>query len=80
MKPVILIVVVLTNLLAIFCVFNPWVEDWVGQGIVFLIVEMVALVLIGVPVFVHHLRKGLPPGHALSASLDSVMSFLSGWV
>lgn len=80
MKRVMPVVAVLTNLLALFCVFNPWGTDWVSQGIVFLAVEMAALAFIGVPVFIHHLRKGLSPGQALSASLDTVMNFMSGWV
>lgn len=67
MKPGILVVVALTNIIALF-------------GIVFFVVEAGALTLIGVPLFVHHLRKGLSPGQALSASLDTVMSFISGWV
>jgi len=82
MKKVVLLVLVIliANIVALFCVLTPWFEDWVGQGIVFFIVEMVALVFIGVPLFVHHLRKGLAPREALSASLDTVMNFMSGWV
>ena len=80
MKSGILVAAMLANLVALFCVFNPWFENWAGQGIVFLILEAVSLTFIGVPVFVHHLRTGLPPRQALSASLDSVMNFLSGWV
>jgi len=45
-----------------------------------LILESLCLVLIGVPVFIHHRRKGLSAREALAASLDSVLSFLSGWV
>ncbi len=80
MKQGIFLVALLANAVALFCVFNPWFEDWTTQGMVFFIVEAIFLPLIGVPVFIHHLRKGLPPRHALSASLDSAMNFLSGWV
>ncbi len=76
----IFLAVILANVVALFCVFNPWFEDWKGQGIVFLLVEAVSMVLIGVPVFVHHLRKGLTAREALAASLDTMMNFLSGWV
>jgi formate-dependent nitrite reductase membrane component NrfD len=80
MKKGILLVALLANIVALFCIFNPWFEDWMSQGIVFLVLEAVFLVLIGVPVFVHHLRKGLSAREALAASMDSVMSFLAGWV
>lgn len=80
MKQGIFLVVLLANAVALFCVFNPWFEDWVTQAIVFLVLEAIFLPLIGVPVFIHHLRKGLPPRAALAASMDSVMNFLAGWV
>lgn len=80
MKKGILLVALLANIVALFCIFNPWFEDWISQGIVFLVLESVFLVLIGVPVFIYHLRKGLSPREALAASMDSVMSFLAGWV
>lgn len=38
------------------------------------------LPLIGVPVFIHHLRKGLSPRESLAASLRLVMDFLAGWI
>lgn len=80
MKKGILLVALLANIGALFCAFNPWFEDWMSQGILFLVLEAVFLVVIGVPVFVHHLRKGLSARAALTASMDSVMSFLAGWV
>ncbi len=80
MKQGIFLVVLLVNAVALFCVFNPWFKDWAGQGIVLLVVEGAFLLLVGMPVFVYHLRKGLPPRQALAASLDTVMHFLAGWV
>lgn len=80
MKQGIFFVVAMVNAVALFCVFNPWFEDWTTQGIVLLVLEALFLLLIGVPVFIHHLRKGLPPREALAAGLDSVMNFLAGWV
>jgi hypothetical protein len=79
-KQGIFLVVVMVNAVALFCVFNPWFEDWVTQGIVLFVLEAAFLLLIGVPVFIHYVRKGLPPRVALAASLDSVMNFLAGWV
>ncbi|MBI4191950.1 MAG: hypothetical protein HY525_15595 [Betaproteobacteria bacterium] len=70
----------LANSVAMFAVFNPWFEDWSTSGTMFLVVEAIFLPLIGVPVFIHHLRKGLSPRESLAASLRSVMDFLAGWV
>lgn len=70
----------LVNLVALICILNPWRNDWVKQRIVFIVLEGIFRLLIGVPLFVHHLRKGLTPREALAAGLDSVMNFLGGWV
>ena len=78
MRKGIFLAALLANVVALFCVFNAWFEDWKGQGIVFLVVEAVFMVFIGVPLFVHHLRKGLTAHEALAASLDMMMNFLSG--
>ena len=80
MKSNIFLIVLLANTVAVLSIVNPWFEDWVNAAIVFFVLEAVFLLFIGVPLFVHHLRKGLPPRQALAASLDSVMDFLSGWV
>jgi len=79
-KQGIFLVVVMVNAVALFCVFNPWFKDWVTQGIVLFVLEAALLLLIGVPVFIHYVRKGLPPREALAASMDLVMNFLAGWV
>lgn len=75
MKLGILVVVVFTNIVALFCAFNPWFQDWSAQGIAFLVAEAIFLSLIGVPVFMHHLRKGLSFRDALAATLQTVMEF-----
>lgn len=80
MRRAILWVVLLANALAWFALCNPWIAEWETSATVFLVAEAISLPLIGVPVFIHHLRKGLPPRAALAASLDAVMDFLAGWV
>ncbi|MBI4774685.1 MAG: hypothetical protein HY788_10985 [Deltaproteobacteria bacterium] len=80
MRQGIFLVVLLANAAALVAVFNPWIKDWSGSGTVFLVFEGVFLLFIGVPVFIHHLRKGMSPREAVAASLDSAMNFLSGWV
>jgi len=66
-------VVLPANVAALVAVFNPWFEDWAGSGTVFFVFEGVFLLFIGVPVFIHHVRKGMSPREAEAASLDSVM-------
>jgi hypothetical protein len=80
MKQGFFLVLALVNAVALFCVFNPWFEGWATQGSVLLVLEALFLLLIGVPVFIHHLRRGLPPRQALAASLDLALNFLEGWV
>lgn len=50
------------------------------QGVVFLAIEAVFLPLVGVPVFIHHRRKGLSRRDALAATVRSAMDFMAGWV
>lgn len=80
MKYGVFLVTLLTNAMAAFLAFNPWYEDWSTQGIVFLALEAVFLLLVGVPVFIHHLRKGLSFRDALATTLQAVMDFMAGWV
>ncbi len=79
MQRIVLVVFLTVNLVALLCLLNPWYDQWAGAALLLLVVEAVALVLIGLPLFVHHRRKGLPSGAALSASLDTVLTFLTGW-
>ncbi len=76
----IFVVASLTNLVALACVVNPWSEGWAAAGVVFFVLEAAFLLLVGLPVWIHHRRKGLPARDALAASLDSVLGFLAGWV
>lgn len=76
----IVLVTLLVNAVALLCVLNPWFEGWADAGIALFTFEALFLVLVGLPVFVHHRRRGLPTRDAFGKSLDSVMSFLAGWV
>lgn len=80
MKHGIFLVALLANLVALFCILSPWFPQWSGSAIVFLVLEGAFLILIGVPVLVHHLRKGLAFPDAIAATLRSVMDFMVGWV
>lgn len=71
----------LANAVALFCVFNPWMTDWQGQGIVFLVVEAAALVVLGAPVFFYQsIRKKKPLGQSLEGTVRIIMDCLGGWV
>jgi hypothetical protein len=80
MKEGIYIVVLAANIAALFCIFNPWYVKWQSQGFVFFFLEALFLVFIGIPIFIHHLRKGRSWRNAMASSLDSVMNFLTGWI
>jgi hypothetical protein len=73
--------VLLVNAVALFCIFNPWITDWQGQGIVVLVVEAAAVVVIGAPVFFYHfIREQKPLRQSLEDTVRIIMDFLTGWV
>lgn len=77
----ILALLLLTNGVALFCVFNPWFEGWAAPGILFLVLEAAFLLLIGVPVFFYHFaRRNKPLRQSLEDSVRTVMDALVGWV
>lgn len=80
MKRVVLLVALAANLIALLSAFGLWLEIWQSQAVVFLVVEAVFAVFVGIPVFVHHRRKGLPTGAAVVATVDTVLDFMAGWV
>ncbi|MEW5725883.1 MAG: hypothetical protein AB1896_22430 [Thermodesulfobacteriota bacterium] len=80
MKTGIFGVALLANAAALFCLINPWFEQWRGQGLVFLIVEAAAAVLIGGPVlFYYFVRKKKSLGESLRETVDIILNFVSGW-
>ena len=69
------------NALAIACVFNPWPPNWQGPGITVLVVEAVALPLIGLPVVIYQMtRKKKTFRQSLAGAVDTVMDFLASIV
>ena len=74
------IVFLLVNAVVLFCVFNPWIDRWRSQGYVVLIAELVLLVVVCVPVFLHHLlRKKKSFRDSITDTLRTLLDFLSGW-
>ncbi len=71
----------LLNIVALFCIFNPWVTDWQRQAIVLLVFELFFLLGIGLPVFCYHFFKmNKSFKQSLADSLETVLDFLCGWV
>ena len=69
------------NAVAIFCVFNPWTSDWQGSGITVLVVEAVALPLIGLPVVIYQMtRKKKTFRQSLADAVAAEMDFLASIV
>lgn len=80
MKKGVYVIALASNIAALFCILNPWFEDWASQGVVFLVLEVVFLLCIGISVFIYHLKKRLSKSEAMTASLDSVLSCLGSWI
>ena len=81
MRRSVLAIWILTNAVALILLVNPWFTTWRTQAAVLLILELVFLVVIGLPVFLYHfVRKKRPIGQSLSDSVETVLDFLTGWV
>ena len=79
-KAGILLVFVLVNAALLFLALNPWITTWQGQAQMVLIIEVIFLVIIGLPVLLYQMivRKKTFR-QSLSDSLDTVLDFLSGF-
>lgn len=74
-------VLVVANAVALFCLVNPWVIDWRNQGILFFVLELAALILVFMPVFLYQLlRKKKTIGESLRDSTDALLNAITGWV
>gem|GEM_PF-1866102 len=74
-------VFLLTNLVGLFCLVSPSAEFWRIHAICFFVIEAAFLVVAGVPIFLHHLiRKKRSVLESLTATVDTALEFLFGWV
>ncbi len=79
-KTGILWIFVLINAALLFLALNPWITTWQGQAQMVLIIEVVFLVVIGIPVLLYQMiYKKKSFRQSLSDSLDAVLDFLSGF-
>ena len=79
-KAGILLIFVLVNAALLVLALNPWITTWQGQAQMVLIIEVIFLVIIGLPVLLYQMivRKKTFR-QSLSDSLDTVLDFLSGF-
>lgn len=80
-KYIVVVVLLAANAVAVFCLLNPAHEQWTTQAVVFLVLECLFGIVIGLPVFLHHyLREKKPFTQSLTDTLDSLLSFITGWI
>ena len=81
MKSSIWWVFLLANGVALIGVLNPSLPAWQTAATLFLVLEAVFMLLVGLPVFLYHfLGKKKPFHQSVKDAIESVLSFLSGWV
>ncbi len=79
-KTGIICIFVLINAALLVLAVNPWITTWQGQALTVLIIEVVFLVVIGIPVLLYQMIfKKKTFRQSLSESLDAVLDFLSGF-
>lgn len=74
-------VVLAVNLLLLFFAFNPWLDAWTEQAVAVILIELVLLVVVGLPVVLYQVvirKKTLR--QSVRDSVEAVMDFLTGAV
>ena len=72
-------VVLAVNLLLLFFAFNPWLDAWAGQAVTVILIELVLLVVVGLPIVLYQVvirKKTLR--QSVRDSVEAVMDFLTG--
>lgn len=70
----------LVNGLALAAILVPALATWHAQGVLFFVFEVSFLLLVFLPTFLYQrLYEGRPLGEALTASLEALLTALSGW-
>lgn len=72
-------VVAVINVLLLFFAFNPWIEEWTSEALVALALELIFLLLVGVPVFLYQfIGRKKPFGRSVRDSVEAIMDFVTG--
>lgn len=69
------------NLFLLFLAFNPWFDAWSGQAVAAIVIELVLLVVVGLPMVLYQVvirKKTLR--QSVRESVEAVMDFLTGAV
>jgi hypothetical protein len=70
-------VVLAVNLLLLFFAFNPWLDEWAGQALMVIVIELALLVVVGLPLVLYQVvirKKTLR--QSVRDSVETVMDFL----
>lgn len=79
-KNSILIAFLIINSLILFFAVNPWITNWRDHGILILILEVVFVIIIGIPVLLYQMiRNKKTFKQSLSDSLNAILDFLSSF-
>ena len=72
-------VVLAVNLFLLFFAFNPWLDAWAGQAMGVIVIELVLLIVVGLPMVLYQvvIRKKTFR-QSVRDSVEAVMDFLTG--
>ena len=69
------------NVLLLFFAFNPWLDTWSGQAVAVLALELLVLVIIGLPAIIYQMviqKKSFK--QSVRDTIEAVMDFVTGAV
>lgn len=71
-------IVLAANLFLLFFAFNPWFDAWAGQAVAAIVIELVLLVVVGLPMVLYQvvIRKKTFR-QSVRDSVEAVMDFLT---
>ncbi len=76
----IITIFILVNLTLLFLLVNPWITQWQGQAIGVMAIEVVLLLIIGIPATLYQMiKKKKTFKQSVTDSFDAVLDFLSGF-
>ena len=74
-------IVIGVNVLFLFLAFNPWLDTWSGQAVAVLVIELLVLVIVGLPAIFYQMaiqKKSFR--QSARDAIEAVMDFVTGAV